>query len=175
MTERRFWIAQPSMATRDVWVCLQDMKPSDMKIAKRIADGWQPGSPIQLEVFHRGKRTNDFLHTGGTFFMVVSERFVTFLEEIGATGWATAPVEIHYKNGEELPGYRLMVTTGRCDRFFAKKKKHSDKPADPSVGWDGSDLFWFEAPSLGFVTTDRIKQAIEEAGLTGFTFEPPLT
>lgn len=54
----------------------------------------------------------------------------------------------------------------------------SNSAANPPirpVGWDGSDVFWFEGPSRGFVTTDRVKQAIEEAGLTGFEFEVPTT
>lgn len=141
-----FWHTKAASATRDLWVALRDIGPMlDVRIAERVAEGWQPETPIALVVTNRGKRVNDLLHATGAFFMVASARFIALLDDLGATGWVTAPVEIHYKNGDALSGYRLMVTTGRCDRFFDDDEDDSldpdvelgGKPADPSrgLGW----------------------------------------
>lgn len=172
----RFWLAEPAYSTRDLWVGPRDHGPNlGQRIAERVADGWQPDPAIALKPFNNGKRLHDFLHTGGSFFMVVSQRFIQLLEEIEATGWTARQVDFRDRKGEPIAGYRLMVTTGRCDRFFNDDGEPDGQPADPSVGWDGSDIFWFEPPSNGFITTDRVKEAIEEAGLTGFDFEVPTT
>jgi hypothetical protein len=151
---------------------------SDLSLAERVAAGWQPPAPIPFTVDNRGKRCGDLLHTSGSFVVVASERFCALLSEIGATGWVTAPVAIHYKDGEELRGYRLLVTTGRCADFLIERDDYDDdvvEPVDVSVGWDGSDLFWFAAPSMGFLVTDRVKQAIVAAGMEGIEFEVPVS
>lgn len=173
---RTFWRAIAASSTRDTWVSMPDMKlGDDLRLTEAVARGEQPDGPVHLKVGNRGKYRGDLLHASGGFYVVASLRLVGVLEDMGATGWVTAPVEIRYPSGEELTGYRLLVTTGRCADFRMGRGDNADEeaPVDVSIGWDGSDVFWWEAPSRGFLVTDRVKRAFEEAGLQRIIFEIP--
>lgn len=170
----QFWSMAPKSATSDTWVGLQDHSDLGEALNEKIARGGQPPTPISLGVRNRGKHVGDMLHATGNFINVASERFCDVLEEVGATGWMSVPVEIRYKNGEELPGYRLVVPTGRCDDFRIEREDIDDYvPIDSFPGWDGSDIFWHEATTMVLLVTDRVKVALEEAGMQRLEFERP--
>lgn len=170
----RFWEVNPAASARDTWVVLRDDSPgSDVRVAEAIASGETTTDPIPLVVSNRGQRRGDLLHATGEYIVVASDAFCELLEGIHATGWTSVRAEIRYKNGEELAGYRLLATTGRCADF--RDSHHDDdapeEPVDVSVGWDGSDLFWWRPAWWSFLVTDRVKRAIEDAGLQRIVFE----
>lgn len=171
----RFWEVRPARTVRDTWVGTRDVfRRTDIELAERIAAGDLPATAVPLFVRHRGEYRGDLLHATGECVVVASEAVCESLARTGATGWVTAPAAIRYRNGEELPGYRLLVTTGRCADF--RIQRSADAPearVDVSVGWDGSDVFWWQAPSRGFLVTDRVKRAIEDAGLQRIEFAIP--
>ncbi|QDH10828.1 hypothetical protein FE634_21670 [Nocardioides dongxiaopingii] len=99
------------------------------------------------------------------------------LESSGATGWRTVPALVRFKDGEELPGYRVLVVTGSCDNFFEGTlddvgDRIPGAVFDPARGWDGSDIFWIEArPHFTFLATDRVRRALGSSGITGVVYE----
>lgn len=169
-----FWQLGAAYANRDTWVDLVHDGDLGDDLTSRIAAGDLPDEPVRLEVCHRGKNRGDLLNATGNFIVVASERFCEVLEEIDATGWVSVPVEIRYKNAEELPGYRMVVATGRCDDFRIEREDIDDYvPIDSFPGWDGSDIFWFEAMTMTLLVTDRVKVALETAGMQRLEFERP--
>lgn len=175
MTDARNWELTAKSATSDTWIGLDGASRKAEWVAKRLTSGESAGIQLSFTVFNRGKRRGDLLHAGGLRQVVASKRLCGVLEDIRATGWASTPVEVWFKNGEELPGYRLLVPLGRCSAFG---KTFDDEtfevfPVDPTKGWDGSDVFWPEAESHSLMVTDRVKQALLTAGMDRLEFEDP--
>jgi hypothetical protein len=176
VTEAGFWMVRPRDTERDTWVGMADVSDhSDLDLAEELASGSARTDPIPLVVVKSGRYVGDMLHASGEFIQVVSAGLVAVLEEVDATGWIAVPAEIRDGNGRTRSDYRVLVTTGRCADFRIAREDgdFNEQPVDVSVGWDGSDVFWFEAPSMGFLVTDRVKRAMEAAGLQRLVFEVP--
>jgi hypothetical protein len=71
-----------------------------------VAVRWAMGRPTPADVV--------WTTTAGP--MIVSTRVVRVLTEHGITGWATYPVTVSDKRGDEVEGYVGLAITGRCDR-----------------------------------------------------------
>jgi hypothetical protein len=124
---------------------------------------------------------------GCTFveLMLVSQAFCDAMEERRVTGWQTYPVELTGRHGERLTGYQGLAVTGRSGAIERSKSQEIIKPPRNLAGkakrwrrglffapesWDGSDIFIPEG-SAWVLVTDRVKDAITDAGLTNIEFQ----
>jgi len=115
---------------------------------------------------------------------LLSAHCFNVLETAHATGWSRYLIELHGKNDEPIDGYSGLVVTGRCDPPQYDRSRvetrigASGKPYKVKIGlyfdeatWDGSDVFTPEGTTFVFVTA-KVKQALEEAKITGVNFTP---
>ncbi|WP_137294979.1 hypothetical protein [Nocardioides dongxiaopingii] len=175
-TSGRFWLVRAASARSDCWVRVGDTEgdPAGDEMMSSLLDGAAPDQPVSLVVWNRGRRRGDLLWSGGSF-SAISDRAVQVLEAIGATGWRSVPAHVRFGNGEELPGYQVLVVTGTCGDFFAEAdRRRTDRGVDPFHEWDGSDVFWIGArPQFTFCVTDRVREAFDAAGLDRIEYEDP--
>lgn len=178
-TTEAFWLVGATSTSADTRVGIADeADPLGEALLARLRDGWEPADPVGLRVAARGRHRGDLLPSDGAYIVVASDRFVDTLRAIDASGWTAATVRITYAGGDELTGYQLLVPTGRCADFRMQKALDDDAeyPVDPSNGWDGSDVFWREGPPFWtFLATDRVRQALVDAGLERVVVEEPYT
>jgi hypothetical protein len=104
--------------------------------------------------------------------MVISDRAVRVLEEAGLRGWTRYPASLVDRNDRSQAASGLVVL-GRCE--IAREGKGGKRPFGPSKlnlipgSWDGSDFAVANGTAV-VLTTDRVRRAIGDAGLTGFSF-----
>lgn len=157
-----------------------DSTPFELDVKVARGDLSDLTGPPSFTVSNRGK-VGDLLWTEGMPYKVVSQRLLEVLEEMEATGWTSTPVEVRYKNGDDLPGFHLLSITGNCDDIHATYDPTTieedfevryARGLDVSEGWDGSDLFWSrDAAGIDFLATERVVKEFNAAGLTGLEFE----
>jgi hypothetical protein len=116
---------------------------------------------------------------------LVSRAFCDALEARRMTGWDTYPVEFTGRHGERLADFQGLAVTGRSGAMERAKSQQVIKPPRKPGGqgkrwrrglffapesWDGSDIFIPEG-SAWLLVTDRVKEAITDAGLTNIEFQ----
>lgn len=179
-SEGPFWLTQAKSARSDTWVnfsragetVLQDIEI--LEALKRGDDSALKG--IELRVTNRGRNVGDMLWAQGGMYVPISQRAVDTLNDMGASGWRSVPIGGRFGNGDPLPGYQILVVTGECGDFMAKaEREHRETGVDPSLDWDGSDVFWIRTrPSqFTFCIANRVRKAFEAAGLERIEYEDP--
>ncbi len=128
-----------------------------------------------------GSRLLDLVGTTVATLKLVSPRFVETLEEDDITGWTTFPVDLAV---EGASGYAGLAVNGRCGAIDDTLSERITIPPPVPEGnagpglrglyfrrgtWDGSDVFTSEDSASIFVTA-AVKEALEEAGITGVEF-----
>ena len=160
MTEQAVHLLTAQSTSRDTWVGLRK-RNYDKVVAKVIAGQIKRAKMV---VSNRGPRVGDLLWSGASPFFVASNRFMSVLRDVGATGWISCPAEIHYKNGEALPGYEMLVVTGHCGDYHRVFQR--ERVAELWNDWDGSDLSCVGGdPRWQCVVTDRVYDALINAEL----------
>jgi hypothetical protein len=124
----------------------------------------------------------------GTTYMhpLVSDRFVSVLRQHNFRGWSTYPVTVYTGNGTKLQGVHGLAITGRCGPVDTSLSSVVELPPvvptgqglkvwrglyfDPQT-WDGSDLF-VPSNTRHLIVVERVKEALEEAGMTNIEFVP---
>lgn len=144
-----------------------------------------PRSPVP---FRRdvGNRVVDLLHTTMAVLEIVSPRVLRVLEEIHATGWHAVPVTVVDYRDAPVEGHAILAVTGRSGPLDWSRARRAVRPPPVPTGeatpirvgpgldparWDGSDVFMPEGTLLVCVT-QRVRDALESAGVTGFEFRP---
>lgn len=113
--------------------------------------------PPQSLLLHgyMGGQPMDFLWSGMTPIVCVSERVIKLLAMHNLTGWSTYPVEVYDRTGDLLPNYHGFSITGRVGQRDRSQSQILDVPLykgsekthkvykgfffDKS-SWDGSDF-----------------------------------
>lgn len=139
-----------------------------------------PSSPIPFR-WGEGSRLYDLLLSTLPSYLA-STRCFSALEEAGATGWSTYPIDLHGKNDEVIEGYRGLVVTGRCGPLQLDRSRietrigASGKPYKAGIGlcfdaatWDGSEVFTPQGTTFVFVT-DKMRRALESAEISNVSF-----
>jgi hypothetical protein len=145
----------------------------------------RPAKPLVFQ-YHSGGRPRDLVGTSHATLDLLSARTVQLLREHDISGWTTFPVQVYAEDDLLLEGYEGLAVTGRCGPIEnSKSREHWRPPARPGVvdkirvwlglyfdlaTWDGSDIFGPASTAHVFVV-ERVKQAIERARLTNFSFQ----
>jgi hypothetical protein len=127
-----------------------------------------------------GRTPYDLVGTGFVALYLLSERVTEALQREAFTGWKPHPAEIRTRAGELIPGYHLLIVTGRCGPI--------DKPGFPRAGsgspgahgpaimttrglhfdpntWDGADIFVPEGAGW-IIVVERVRDALKAAKVT---------
>ena len=162
--------------------------PDYRAIGRDLLRSYHRGECIPLAslrlTWAEGFRMTDYTGTTATLPVVVSDRFVDVLREVEATGWSTYPIELHDKDSDLIEGYCALAVKGRCGPLLDQRSRiemrvgPTGKSKAFKVGlyfdsstWDGNDVFLPEGTSFVFAT-EKVKSAVEEAGLTNVAFTP---
>lgn len=144
-----------------------------------------PPEPIEF-VRDEGRKPHDLIGTTYGRPLLVSERFLEVLRGHGFSGWTTFPVRVFLDDGSELEGYEGLAVTGRCGAIDDSLSEEMILPAPvpggrarpglrglcfPPESWDGSDIFTSEAGGAAIFVVERVKEALEHAGVTNVAFE----
>jgi len=122
---------------------------------------------------------------------ILSSRFFDLMEEFGATGWTSYPVEIRGKNDVQIEGYRCLVVTGRDPSiefvrpipemsskwsikldYIPFRRLAEDGELDPQPDRPPAFDFFVPETTVSFYVSGRVKRACEAAGLRGLIFKP---
>jgi hypothetical protein len=113
-----------------------------------------PPHPLLLHGY-MGNQPMDFLWSGLTPIVCISERVVELLIAYDLTGWSTYPVEVYDRKGNLLPHYRGFSITGRVGERDRSQSQILDVPLYKGsekthkiykglffdqLSWDGSDF-----------------------------------
>ena len=119
-----------------------------------------------------GSRPGDIISSS---FNVVSERFLAALEVCGATGFTAIPVKVVH-GGTSIPGYSIIKLLGRGGAFD-EERSEADRQGSALFGysgiymderqWDGSDVFAIPGLGIGMFVTEKVKESLERARLSG--------
>jgi hypothetical protein len=156
--------------------------PNDIGLAR---GDWRPTAPLVFK-HHSGGRPCDLVGTTYATLDLLSPRTAQLFRDEEFSGWTTFPVQVFTKDGLLIEGYEGLTVTGRCGPIDnSRSREHWRPPARPGVveklrvwlglyfdlaTWDGSDFFGPAGTAHVFVV-ERVKQAVERAGLTNFTFQ----
>lgn len=133
-----------------------------------------------------GTRRFDLMGDTSAVLRLISDRFVGALRDCRASGWSAAPVQLIDKRGGPVPGYHVLVVSGRSGPLDRRRTRivRQEPPVpngeptfaelglrfDPST-WDGSDVFVPQHTSV-VCLTERVKAAIEGGGLANIVMQP---
>lgn len=189
----RFWIVKADGEGHGVEV--REDTPRGRTAAEMEADWMRMYRRFAFGESHQGKarftqigksRWYDFLWCEPPFNHLVSDRFISVLEDTEATGWTTYPVALRDRKGAGIRGYRGLCVLGRAgpqlvSRAKRVKRGHRTDPARQhwalrgfylaEESWDGSDVFMAEGRYDIFMT-DRVVRAMKRAGLKGIVYCP---
>ena len=127
-----------------------------------------------------GRGMTDVL--GGIGPLLVSRRFVDFLETAKYTGWKAFPVKLKDKKGspikEKYFGLGILGRAGPLDQKRSRVERSSPEIIltmkgiyfDPST-WDGSDFFLLQDLNANLVA-GRVIEGLTAAKLTGWEATP---
>jgi hypothetical protein len=116
--------------------------------------------------------------------LLLSPRLVDILSEEGLSGWDSDSVALTGKDGVIVPGYRVLIITGRCGPVVdgRSNKVLKDLPGGQfpvwtglyfeEATWDGSDFFMPAGHNGHMFATKRAVEAFQRANATGVTFTP---
>ncbi|MEV8375128.1 hypothetical protein AB0P21_20490 [Kribbella sp. NPDC056861] len=151
------YLLQARSTGRDLWVVpdhpgMPSLGPwrhrSGGLVSELVADGEvdRLGFTPRFKRTGRGQRVGDLIWTTGDFAKIASLRFVRVLEEIGATGFRTFPVDVVAGDGSPLGEFvGLAVLDG-------------DESHD--LRFSNGVQFW------EFAASDRVVEALRERGVT---------
>jgi hypothetical protein len=143
-----------------------------------------PGAPIEF-VRDEGRKAYDVIGTTYSSLLLVSSCLTAVLRNHRFTGWTTFPVRILGSDGNELDGYSGVAITGRCGPIDDDLSEKVTLPPPIPHGrarlglrglcfgpdtWDGSDLFTSEMGGAWIFVVERVKDALENAGLRNLEF-----
>lgn len=142
---------------------------------------YRPERPLVVRHEMGGRQPKDVVGMTSVYPLLVSQRFVDVLRAHNFQGWGTLAVELYDRAGQLVPGYYVLVITGRCGRisrwrslsirgFLKTGAIGYGLHVNPS-SWDGSDLF-VPKESAYMLVTEPVMQALTGAGLTNLEFEP---
>ena len=111
-----------------------------------------------------------------------SDRFLTVLNDFGVTNLQIFPAELHHQDGTVYRGYKAvniigLVACADLDRSTyiagmpAPVMDFTDLVIDEAKA-QSLDFFRLGENTLVIMVSEGLKQAIEAAGLTGFTLVP---
>jgi hypothetical protein len=144
-----------------------------------------PSKPIEF-VHDEGRKPQDMVGTTDGRPVLVSQRLIDVLRDHGFSGWRTFPVRLTLEDGTELRGYHGFSVTGRCgpiddslsDQVMLAPPVPGGEPAPGLRGlcftpgsWDGSDIFTSAAGGAMIFVVERVKDALERAGITNVAFQ----
>lgn len=143
-----------------------------------------PDEPLKLR-WAQGSRLVDISGTTSVFPLVISNRFVEFLEEHHVSGWTHFPIEIRDGMGVDVTGFFGLAVRGRCGPLQPERSQavtrttmSGDSMTQAWIGyfvdepsWDGSDVFVPVGTRLVFVV-QRVADLLRGAGLTNLSLEP---
>jgi len=141
-------------------------------------------TPLKLGAYMGGQAT-DFLWSGLTPLVYISNRVAELLQKNNISGWTTYPVEIYGRKGEPLPAYYgFAVTGGECRRdrshsqIVTKQAVPGGKPFEVYKGlyfyeedWDGSDIFIVRRYG-GIVVTEKVYKTLKRTKVTNIKLIP---
>jgi len=135
--------------------------------------------PVTVRWVSGRRKPQDFVWTSIVAPIVVSDKVLTALGAIRATGWVCYPVDLRGADDEPIPGYSGVSVLGRCgpiqsERSVPTKKQYPGGIFSVNQGyffdersWDGSDLF-MPADRSGIVfVVERVMHALVKAGAKG--------
>lgn len=113
-----------------------------------------------------------FVHLSLVAPVLFSEDVFHALRSCGATGWLSRSINLFGKDGVNIPGYSLLVVSGRCGnaQYNRSEKTFKSYPAGdcPALrglffeesSWDGSDVFMCESERQSIFVTEKARDAI---------------
>jgi len=143
-----------------------------------------PQEPVRFR-YDEGRQLYDYIGTTWAVLDIVSDRVVRVLTDSGFTGWTTYPVDVRYKDGQPLHGYRGLAVTGRCGPIEDKLSPVEILPPPVPGGeamphymglrfrpdtWDGSDVFT-PAGTTAAVVTEHVRNALVKAEITNLSLD----
>jgi hypothetical protein len=164
-----------------LWVHTPDPVPDAYALAR---GEWTPPGVLHYKRDAGGSKQHDMIGTTHAVVTLVSERFVQALRDGGFTGWTTFPVDVKGKSGEPLD-YHGWAVTGRAgpadpalsERVVVPPSSPGGRPTEQLVGdffhpdtWDGSDVFMLGDSAVN-VITEPVRQALDDAGVTGVSYQ----
>ncbi|MEW6179160.1 MAG: DUF1629 domain-containing protein [Chloroflexota bacterium] len=140
-------------------------------------------TPLRLGAY-RGGQATDFLWSGLTPLVCISERVSELLRMNKITGWTTYPVEVYGRRGEPLPGYHGFAVTGNECRRDRSRSQILTRQAVPGgepfkvykglyfyeEDWDGSDIFLIR--NHGIVVTQKVHNLLKKSKVTNVQLIP---
>ena len=143
-----------------------------------------PTAPVGFKIF-MGAKAGDWIVGGTTHLALLSERFITALQDLGATGWSSYPVVVADAKVGYLDGYRGLSVHGRCGPVLLSERVASIRrvgpgpplrlwrglPFDEST-WDGSDIFMSSGPVTAVMVSRRVALEMNKLGLVGVAIAP---
>lgn len=133
---------------------------------------WQMGAKSPMDV----------IWTGFAAPLLISDRIVDLLKEIGARGWSTYNVRLSGKHGEAITGYSGLSVHGRCGPIdnsksieIARRFPGGIFPSwkglyfEPQT-WDGSHTFMSTGKEGWIFVVDKVKDAFEKANVKNIDF-----
>ena len=119
-------------------------------------------------------------------WLIFSDRLVDLLYELGITDIQVFPVTLHKKGStKKLPGYNVVNILTSVSAFNWERSDYVPWEDDPKSikvirklvmnrsSLEGSpDMFRLAEDKHYIITSDRLKKAVEERGITGIKFRP---
>lgn len=139
--------------------------------------------PVPARWFMGSKKPGDIIWTTFSVSLMVSDRVVDLLRDVGFTGWRTYAVDLVGHDGAPIPGYHGLAIHGRCGPIDDSKSVQVPKQFpggmfpvwtgmyfDPDT-WDGSDLFMSEDGKGSKFVVEDVKRAFQKAKIRNVQFE----
>ncbi len=141
-----------------------------------LAGELRPDVPIEFR-HHVGSVPRDIVMGGHSSLFLISTHVRDTLVRGGFTGWATYPVVLRRKRGEEIPGYHGLAITGRAKpisraAFLAGLAAHG--AARTGVRLASKDDLYLEGrrPAAAIVVRGNVARALRAAKVTNLRLAP---
>jgi hypothetical protein len=147
----------------------QDLGPDDDYAL--LAGELRPEVPVEFR-HNVGSVPGDIVMGGSTDLWLISTHVRDTLVLGGFTGWATYPVVLRRKRGEEIPGYHGLAITGRAKpisqaAFLAGLAAHGAAGMVARLASDDDDLFLEgRPPAAAIVVRGNVARALRAAKVT---------
>lgn len=139
--------------------------------------------PLKLKAY-QGSSPRDFLWAGLSRIISISQRTAELLAENQITGWATYPLIVLGRKGEEIPGYVGFSVTGSSLSSDRSRSEIVVKPPPTPDGqsyrvyrglyfkeslWDGCDIFLVRG---NIVVTEKVNLLFRKAKISNVQLTP---
>jgi hypothetical protein len=151
--------------------------------SRQLAYGqWKPPEPVVFKGYMGGP-TADILRTGLPPLICVSQKVINLLEGNHFTGWATYPVEVSDRKGNNLPDFfGFAVTSFAGERELSRSQIIEKEPIVTGGSrykvykgfyfnenkWDGSDIFRVHPSWL--IVTKAVRDSFVKAKIRNVEF-----